>query len=259
MRIAAARPGWTAFVAVLCALPLMVLVLLSLGQGWRYPGLIPQQPGAQPWLTDIWTGGALAQSIAVSVIIALTVAAVATAGGFVTGRLMAYGPKARRLLFLAYLPYAISPVIFAIPLMFLFFVTGLAGTLVGVIIAHLMLAYAFATIFFTAFWSPRMKAFEDLTASLGATPIQIWRDGLMPLARRALGLCFFQAFLISWFQYGLTLLLGTGRVQTLTIKVYAYVGEADIQLAAASGLLLAGAPLILLIVRRRTLFRRFLT
>ncbi len=67
-------------------------------------------------------------------------------------------------------------------------------------------------------------------------------------------ICFFQTFLISWFQYGLTLLIGAGKVQTLPIKVYDYVNEANIFYAAMASCLLILPPAALLWVNKRFVF-----
>lgn len=68
-------------------------------------------------------------------------------------------------------------------------------------------------------------------------------------------MCFFQAFLISWFEYGLTTLIGIGKVQTLTVKVFQYIGEANIFHAALASLLLALPPAGLLWVNKQVLFK----
>jgi len=50
-------------------------------------------------------------------------------------------------------------------------------------------------------------------------------------------LCFFQTFLLSWFQYGLTMLVGGGQVKTLPLKVYDFVWEANVFYAALASCL----------------------
>ncbi|MEO1805346.1 MAG: ABC transporter permease, partial [Bacteroidota bacterium] len=60
---------------------------------------------------------------------------------------------------------------------------------------------------------------------------------------------------ISWFEYGLTTLIGVGKIQTLTLKVYQYVNEANIYFAALASCLLFLPPLILIWVNKRFVFR----
>ena len=95
------------------------------------------------------------------------------------------------------------------------------------------------------------RAMEDLVRTLGGTTWQLYRRVLLPLSRAPMAICFFQTFLISWFQYGLTLLVGTGKIQTLPIRVYAYVNEADPGYAAVASALLMLPPVLLLWSNRR--------
>jgi putative spermidine/putrescine transport system permease protein len=78
---------------------------------------------------------------------------------------------------------------------------------------------------------------------------------LLPLSREVLQLGFLQTFLLSWFQYGLTLLIGAGKVQTLTLRVYSLVGEANPAYAAVASCLLVAPPAVLLLLNRRLLAR----
>ncbi|WP_204314462.1 hypothetical protein, partial [Klebsiella aerogenes] len=69
---------------------------------------------------------------------------------------------------------------------------------------------------------------------LGGTNIVALTSVIIPLSKPLLLVCFFQCFLISWFEYGLTSVIGYGKIQTLTIKVYQFLTEANIYYAALS-------------------------
>ena len=125
----------------------------------------------------------------------------------------------------------------------------------GVVLAQTLFALGFSTVFLTAFWTERVAGYEALAQTLGATRGRVvWRV-LVPLARGLLVLCFFQTFLVSWFQYGLTLLIGQGKVQTLPLKVFAYLNEANPYVAALAACLLVAPPFVLLWINRRMVFR----
>jgi putative spermidine/putrescine transport system permease protein len=124
--------------------------------------------------------------------------------------------------------------------------TGLAGSWSGVLLSHLVFAYAFAFILMEGFWRRDMHALEQLARTLGARGWPLWRRALLPALAGPVALVLVQTFLISWFQYGLTLLVGSGRIQTLPLLVFGFVREADVYLAAAAGLLLVVVPLVLL-------------
>jgi putative spermidine/putrescine transport system permease protein len=243
------------FVAGGVLLPFGVLAVLSLGRAWPYPAVLPEVSGAGAWALLFSAEGGLAADFGLSVGLALVVATLATALGFVTSRAVAYHPRRDRLLGLAYGPFVFSPVVYAACLHTYFIRLGLSGGVAGVGLGQLLVAYPFAVIFFTGFWNDNIRSLENVVLTLGGSPGQAYRRVLLPLARNLLGVCFFQTFLISWFEYGLTAFIGVGRVQTLTVKVYGYISEANPFLAALSSCLLVFPPLVLLWVNKRILYR----
>jgi putative spermidine/putrescine transport system permease protein len=240
-------------VAACCLFPFGCLVVLSLVTRWAPADALPEGLSLLRW-SELLRGDLLA-ALGVSVALALVVAVVATAGGFAAARLVAYGRRGGALLFLAYVPYLMSPVMLGVCLLALYLRAGLAGTWLGVALAHLTLALGFATVFFTAFWSPRVQLQEAAARTLGARGHQVLARVVWPQARPLAVVCFVQAFLLSWFQYGLTVLIGQGKVQTLTVRIFFYLGEANPYYAAVAACLLVGPPALLLWTNRRFVFR----
>ena len=202
-------------IPALCVLPVLILFLLSFG------GLSGNGRAESDGITlSFWTlglteGRGLAMVMLRSALISSTVAIIATVCGLVTGRMIALSRHRRMLLILAYLPFAISPVILGATLLHLYLQISLAGTTAGVVAAQLSMAVGFAAVLFDSFWSYRIVALENEARLLGCSPLNAIRLAVLPLAKPVLLLCLAQTFLISWFQYGMTLLIGTGRVQTL--------------------------------------------
>lgn len=242
-----------AVVGVLCVLPVAYLILLSFVARWPAGQLLPEA------LTGAWwrqiAGGDLGPSLLLSAGVSALVALISTVGGFCAARFVQYARRRRLWLFVAYAPFVLSPVLLGVCLMHLYLRLGLAGRVAGVVLAQVLFTLGFSTVFFTAFWSERTQQFEGLARTLGATGTQTLVRVLVPLARGLLVLCFFQTFLLSWFQYGLTLLVGQGKVQTLPLKVFNYLNEASPYVAALAACLLVLPPLLLLLVNRRIVFR----
>ena len=172
-----------------------------------------------------------------------------------TGKYIAYHKNKKALLFLAYIPYVMSPVILGTCLMYLYIKGNLTGNVAGVVLSQIMFAYGYSIVFFSAFWNTRIRALEELVYTLGGTVFQAYRRVLLPISRNALVISFFQTFLISWFQYGLTILIGSGKVQTLPVKVYEYIGEANMFYAAMASCLLILPPAFLLWINKRFVFK----
>jgi putative spermidine/putrescine transport system permease protein len=240
--------------ALACLFPFAFLILLSLAKAWPFPDLLPRAVSLDLWARVLTGPSALGASFLLSCGLSLVVAFLSTAAGFVTGKFIAYHPKRKTLLFLAYVPFIMSPVILGTCLMYLYLKFELVGNAAGVALAQTMFAYGFSIVFFSAFWNPEVKALEDLVFTLGGSTFDAYRRVLIPVSKGMLLICFFQTFLISWFQYGLTLLIGAGKVQTLPIKVYDYVNEANIFYAAMASCLLILPPAALLWVNKRFVF-----
>jgi putative spermidine/putrescine transport system permease protein len=159
----------------------------------------------------------------------------------------------------SYLPFVISPVVYAVVLSYFFLIGGLSGTLVGVMAGHLLIAFPFATILSFSFWNEHTEKLIEVSRSLGVSQRLIWTQILFPMAKPQLYVVFFQAFLVSWFEYGLTQYIGVGRVKVLTISVFNYVQEADITLAATASLLLVLPPLVLLWINKKYIYPKILS
>ena len=241
-------------ITVVCIFPVLILLLLSVSQNWVFPNVFPQKYTAENWL-ELLRGNSIAISLLVSLAIALLVAFLSTVAGFITSQLIAYHTNRKYLLLLAYLPFVLSPVILAVCLKFYFNKMNIAGTFLGVVLAQMIIAFPYCIIFFISFWNERIRQYQNLVTTLGGNNYYAFRKIILPVAKPMLLVCFFQSFLISWFEYGLTSVIGYGKVQTLTIKVYQFLTEANLFYAALSCCLLIIPPVVLLWVNKRFVFR----
>jgi putative spermidine/putrescine transport system permease protein len=252
------NPWRRRLLAGLLAFPLLWLAVLSVGRQWPYPGLLPQV-----WTTEHWIGllggrSDLTYSLAFSLGLSGGVAVLITGLSFWMSRAVAYHRRRRYWLLAAYLPYVFSPVILAACLQYFFLRADMTGTVAGVFIAQVLITTPYGVIFFTSFWNEPIRALEQLAYTLGSSRRQAAARVIWPAARGTLLTGFFQIFLISWFEYGLTQLIGLGKAPTLTIKVFQYVQEANLFYAALAGTLLALPPVVLLWVNKRFVFSRML-
>lgn len=244
------------FIAFACIVPLVILFFLSLSRHWIFPNIIPQQFSADTW-KDAFTGGnGISKSLWLTLSISLSVAVLATTAGFFSSKLIAYHKNRKTLLTLAYLPFILSPVILAVCLKYFFIKMDLAGNVAGVILANLIIAFPYSVIFFIGFWNRQLQQYDALVKTLGGSSGDAFRKVIVPIAKPMLLVCFFQSFLIAWFEYGLTSVIGYGKVQTLTIKVYGFLTEANIFYAALSCCLLVIPPVILLWINKKIIFRQ---
>lgn len=236
------------------SLPVLYLLILSLAGQWRFPSVFPEIWSAANWIGLLKNQGDLLWSLFTSMLISVTVAAIATSFGFWISRTIAFHPKKNLLTAFTYLPFVFSPVIFAFVLNFYFIFFDLSGMVPGIMLAQIFITLPFALLLFVDFWDMKLKSLEDLVLTLGGSSSEAFFKVIVPVSKNMLLLCFFQAFLISWFDYGLTSIIGVGKIQTLTIKVFQYIGEANPFYAAVSSCLIIIPPMILLFINKKYLF-----
>lgn len=242
--------------AVSFIFPVVYLLLLSVAGSWIFPRILPETITFERWLALFTGSNDLFGSLMLSLVIAFTVALLSTFGGFYSSKHIAYHHKRSLWMRLSYFPFVLSPVIYAALLYFYFIRSGLSGNIFGVILGQLLIAYPYSVILFSGFWGKRIQHMEQLVQTLGGNRWQSYRRVLLPMAQGLLLVCFFQTFLISWFEYGLTTLIGVGKVQTLTLKVFQYINEANFYNAALSSSLLVLPPIILLYFNKKYLFKK---
>ncbi len=234
--------------------PLIFLLILSLGRRWPYPNVFPEHLTFANWEFVQQSSNQLFQTFFISLGVSLSVALFVTTLGFFISKQIAYSKNRNIYLLLAYIPYLLSPVVIAVILQYYFILIHLTGTVLGVVIAQFLIAFPFGVIIYVNFWNGNLKAMEALSKTLGGSSLQTFRKVLLPMSKNAVLLCFFQVFLISWFEYGLTNLIGTGKVKTLTVKVFNFVNEANIFYAALACCLLIIPPMILVYVNKKYIF-----
>ncbi len=243
-------------VAAVFLFPVAYLLVLSLAESWIFPQALPTGFTIERWQALFSGSTDLFSSLLLSLGIALSVATLSTFCGFYTSKHLAYHPQRSLWMRLSYFPFVLSPVIYAAVLYYYFIELNLAGNFWGVILAQLLIAYPYSVILFSGFWNSRIRDIEQLVQTLGGNRWQTYKRVLLPMAQGLLLVCFFQTFLISWFEYGLTTIIGVGKVQTLTLKVFQYINEANFYNAALSSSLLVLPPIILLYFNKKYLLKK---
>lgn len=237
-------------------LPFGYLLVASLAGNWSYPALVPLSWQTSAWRALIGGTNPLFSGFRNSVLIALLIAFCTTLFGFLLSRQVMKYRFPARLIVLTYFPFVLSPVVYAILMQYFFIRWGLSGGLTGVLLAQFLVVLPFALILFYPFWTPQIAGLEGTSYTLGSSFRFTFFHVLLPVAKPQLIVCFFQTFLISWFEFGLTATIGLGKVKTLTLQVFEYVGEANIPYAAVSSLLLVLPPVVLLWFNKRYVFTK---
>lgn len=242
---------------LIVVVPFGLIAFLSVSERWIFPHIFPLEFSIAPWKSLLNGSGQLLKSLMLSIIISLTVAVVVTTLSFFASRQIAYSKWGQKMIWFIYFPYVFAPVLLGAILQYYFIRCSLSGNVSGVLLGQFLITFPYGLIFFLSFWNQQTRALEGLVSTLGGNALHRYIRVLIPLAKPAIALVFFQSFLISWFEYGLTMLIGVGQVQTLTIQVFQYVNSANINYAAAASLLLILPPILLLWYQRKIVMTRW--
>lgn len=242
-----------ALLALGLLLPLAPLLLWAVSGQWRYPALLPQETSTRG--LELVLDPAVLDALTTSVAIAGSVALLAAAVGFSAGRALGlYAFRGKRLVQFLLLAPAIVPTIAVTLGIQVFFIRyGLADTVAGVVLVQLVPTVPYVSLVTAAAFANLDAGLEEQARMLGAGPVRRLLLVTLPAVRPGLVVATFFAFLISWSEYILTLLVGGGVVRTLPLLLFAAIGDTDYTAAAALSLVIALPPLVLVGLTARLL------
>lgn len=247
---------WVGLAALV--LPLVPLVVWAFTRSWRYPAVLPSDGtlrGAR-LLTD--PGTQTLQGLSLSLGIGFAVAVLACTIGLPAGRAIGlHRFRGRRLVQLLLLAPVFVPGLAVVMGLQVFLLRlDLAGTVLGVVLVQLVPTVPYTALLLGGAFATFDPDHERQARSLGAGPFQVLIHVTLPLMRSPLLTAATFAFLISWSEYLLTVMVGAGEVRTLPVLLFAAIGSTDTTAAAALAVLVALPPLALLALTGRFLTGR---
>lgn len=235
------------FFLPLLLLPLILILYLSVVSAWVYPSLWEGGLSVERWKYLFDESNHLRKSFGLSLFISIGISLTSTIFGFCFSAYLSLSQSLVSWYRIAFFPYLIAPVSFAALLQYYFVRFNLNGSLAGVWLAQLLFILPFSVIIFSSFWSRNTIDLYRQGLILGADPRVAFIRIVWPLAKPWFVFSLILCFLASWFEYGITGLIGVGKVRTLTIDTMLYVNESNLfQAALASCLLVLPVLLILL-------------
>jgi putative spermidine/putrescine transport system permease protein len=231
--------------------PLASLAVWSLAERWTAASPWPQRFGLKYW-TRMLTADFL-EPLRLGVSIALVVTALALVLaiplGYALARLSFPG---RALVLLAFLmPQAFPQLPVFASATREFYRWGLAGTVTGVVLVHLVGALVFAVWTMTAVFRALAPELEEAAWNLGASTTRTFLSIALPLATPGVIASAVLVFLYSLDEFTGTLLVGAPFVTTLPVYMYTASQGYELQIASVTAivLMLPGAVLLLALER----------
>lgn len=195
---------------------------------------------SQEWL------GALANSLTIAPLATLlaTVLGVLASMGLTQGEF-----RGKNLIMAIIISPMVAPVVIVAVGMFFFFARiSLLNSYLGLVIAHALLGVPFVVITVTAVLKNYDSRLSRAAASLGASPLRVFRAITLPLIAPGVFSGALFAFAASFDEVVVTLFLASPRQRTLPIQMFAGIRENLDPTIAAAATLMIGASLALLLV-----------
>ena len=243
------------FLMTFLILPLIPLFLWSFGFNWFFPNVLPTRWAMRAWTYAFSPTASILPALWDTLIIAIGTVLTSLLIGIPAGRALGLHVfRGKRLVeFLVLAPTIVPPLAVVLGIHVVFLKLGLADTLLGVILVHLIPVLPYVTLVLTGVFANYDPEFEDQARSLGAGTLTIiWRV-MIPSIFPGIIVAGLFSFIISWSQYVITLLIGGGRVQTLPLLLYAFARSGDYAVTGAISIIFITPGLLMLMFTSRFL------
>lgn len=233
--------------------PILITVVWIFTERWPWPDLLPEVFSLRA-VKEVWGRKEQLSSMLLSSIgISSAVGILSVIIGTMTARaLTCHTFAGKRLLhFLTILPFMVPATVFAMGVQITFIKLGLNNTVTGVVIAHLISSLPYAVRLILDGMEALGTGLEEQARVLGAGAVRAFFKTTLPLLSPVLVSALCMAYVVSFSQYFLTLLIGGGEVKTFTIVMVPYLQSGDRNIACIySGLFLAATMLVFVIFEK---------
>ncbi|WP_428426846.1 ABC transporter permease [Pararhizobium sp.] len=209
--------------AALVFLGLAVLFLWSIAGLWPFPALLPDSVTLQAWMRALPQAGDVIETT-----ISLASSSAAIALLLAIGLLWQNGHHSRGALdSVLYLPLIVPQLCFVFGLQILSVTLGFDASFALLLFVHLIFVLPYVVLSLSQPWRALDRRYETLAAGLGKSPLQILLHVRLPLLTRACLTAFAVGFAVSAGLYLPTLLIGAGRIVTITTEAVALSSGGD--------------------------------
>lgn len=217
------------FIFITFLMAMLLTVLLSFFAYYRYPQLLPSHLTFTYWSDMILENALFKQAIGMSIIVGCLSALLSTLIGFMAGHgIVKMRWQKNSMVILAYsLPLLIPITSLFIGAHMILITLKLNNTMIGVILAHGLIAIPYATNIAISFFSGISPDMLAVARTLGASKVNRFYRVILPLLLPGIAFSLGMSFLLSMSDYFATFLIGGGKVITLSSIYYPLIGNAD--------------------------------
>lgn len=239
------------FIYSICVATVFILFIWSFTQRWSYPTILPSDWSVRFWLQEwdyLW------EIILTSVFLALSSATLALLLVFILHEHNTK-TKTKKTDFYFTVPHLLIAVPIIAPQLSILFGIQIATLYIAeqqyylwVLWSHLFFVFPYIYLALDGPWRSYDKRLDRVGSSLGMSPFNIWWKIKMPILLPAIWTAWAIGISVSLAQYLPTLMLGAGRVSTLTTEAVALASGQDRRISAIYALLQSLIPFFFYII-----------
>lgn len=199
---------------------IVVMAIWSVAGLWQFPDALPETLSLRSWSRALpQFSGPLITTLIVATLssaVAVLLVILCLERERETGR-----GRDQRALLLLYLPLIVPQISFLFGMQYLAIVSGMDGSLFGLTLAHLVFVVPYVFLALSDPWRNFDKRYDSLAAGLGLNRRRALMKIRIPMLLRAILTAFAVGFAVSVGQYLPTVLIGGGRLTTITSEAVA--------------------------------------
>ncbi len=230
-------------------LPLLPIVIWSFAKGWFFPLLLPKYLSLNAWDYALSSSTGILESLWLTLFISLSATFLSILVGVPAGRALGMykfkGKEYVELLILA--PIIVPGIAVVLGIHTVFILIGMTNTIYGVILVHLIPTVPYMTLVMSGIFSNFDPDYESQARSLGATSLKTFYYITLPNVFPGIVVGGLFAFLVSWSQYILTLIIGGGKILTIPLLLFSFATSGRNDLTGAIGVIYFLPGIIILI------------
>ena len=199
---------------------LVILAVWSFAGLWQFPDLLPQDFTLRSWMSAM---PRIIDPLVTTLVIgvASTLIAVALCIGCLEREIQTGRNGGDRSLLFLYLPLMVPQIAFVFGLQLLFIGSGSQYRLMALILVHLVFVLPYVFLSLADPWRAMDRRYEIIATALGRSRISVLMSIRLPMLIRPILTALAVGFAVSVGQYLPTLLIGEGRLSTITTEAVA--------------------------------------
>lgn len=222
---------------------LAILAIWSLAGLWRFPDIMPQSFTLRSWMSA-WPslGNAFVTTLITG--LASTLLAITLTIGCLEKELQTGRSVGEKSLLMLYLPLIVPQITFVFGLQLLFIGTGNGDRLTALVFVHLVFVLPYVFLSLADPWRTLDRRYEIIATALGRSRISVLLSIRLPMLVRPILTAMAVGFSVSVAQYLPTVLIGEGRLATITTEAVALASGNNRRVIAVYALLQTILPLL---------------